>query len=136
MAEFEGWEWFYLNDDAENVGPFTTEELTGFYAEGSITDDTYIWAEQCEGWQTIGLSPELRSIVSAGGAPAAPEAAATAQADAPAEEEVKKESFHSRAKSMSARRQSVSLPPVSSEKAPVVLLKELSQKTYQKELLW
>ena len=73
MAEFEGWEWFYLNDDAENVGPFTTEELTGFYAEGSMTDETYIWAEQCEGWQTIGLYPELLAIVSAGGAPAAPE---------------------------------------------------------------
>ena len=90
MAEFEGWEWFYLNDDAENVGPFTTEELTGFYAEGSMTDETYIWAEQCEGWQTIGLYPELLAIVTAGDAPAAPEAAATAHADAPAEEEVQK----------------------------------------------
>jgi hypothetical protein len=40
-AQYEGWEWFYLDDEAENVGPFTTEELRSFYSEGGITDQTY-----------------------------------------------------------------------------------------------
>ena len=129
MEQFQDWEWFYLNDEAENVGPFTTEELQGFYAEGSMTDETYIWAEQCEGWETIGLFQALKDVLNV---PAAPEAKA---AEAAAPEEVK-ESFHKRAKSKCARRTSVSLPPVSSDKAPVVLLKELSQKTYQEQATW
>jgi hypothetical protein len=40
-AQFEGWEWFYLDENAENVGPFTTEELVEFYSAQGITDDTY-----------------------------------------------------------------------------------------------
>ena len=41
MEQFSGWEWFYLDDEAQNVGPFTTEELVEFYAAQGITDDTY-----------------------------------------------------------------------------------------------
>ena len=41
MEQFEGWEWFYLDDDAENVGPFTTQELITFFSEGAITSETF-----------------------------------------------------------------------------------------------
>ena len=41
MEQFSGWEWFYLDDEAQNVGPFTTEELVEFYAAQGITDETY-----------------------------------------------------------------------------------------------
>ena len=41
MEQFEGWEWFYLDDDAENVGPFTTQELVTFFSEGAITSETF-----------------------------------------------------------------------------------------------
>ena len=41
-------EWFYLGDDAENVGPFTTPEIIEF-SQGGITDETYIWCEECDG---------------------------------------------------------------------------------------
>ena len=99
-AEFEGWEWFYLDDDAQNIGPFTTEELTGFYQDGSFTDETYIWAEQCEGWETIGTMKALKEVLSA---PGAPSTAAAEAADVPEA----KEAFKVRAKSMSKRRASV-----------------------------
>jgi hypothetical protein len=130
MEAFEGWEWFYLDDDAQNIGPFTTEELQGFYQNEQFTDETYVWAEQCEAWTTIGLYSELQSVLQA---PAAPEAAAAAMA--PVEEETK-ESFTQRTKEVAARRTSVSLPPQSSDKAPVVLLKELSQKKYKDQAHW
>jgi len=41
MDAYNGWEWFYLDDQAENVGPFTTEELASFWQEGGINDETY-----------------------------------------------------------------------------------------------
>ena len=58
-------EWFYLGDNAENIGPFTTAEITEFYKDGGITDETYIWCEECDGYvfgsQPISLpvSPSL-----------------------------------------------------------------------------
>ena len=41
MDQFNGWEWFYLDDEAQNIGPFTTEELQGFYQNEQFTDETY-----------------------------------------------------------------------------------------------
>lgn len=133
-AQFEGWEWFYLDENAENVGPFTTEELVEFYSAQGITDDTYIWAEQCEGWQTIDLFDDLKAILVAGSAPAAPEASSEQKAAPPAEEAA--EAAKVRAKSMSKRRTSVSLPPSSTKKTELTLLKELSQKNYLEQAQW
>jgi hypothetical protein len=43
-------EWFYLDGNAETIGPFTTPEIIEFYKDGGITDETYIWCEECEGY--------------------------------------------------------------------------------------
>ena len=169
MEQFSGWEWFYLDDEAQNVGPFTTEELVEFYAAQGITDETYgtrlrkstsccylscahpfpspnalfftcflfflsVWAEESEAWQTIALSDSLRAVLQAGVkqmAPAAPEAA---EEKAPVPEAA--EACKVRAKSMSKRRQSVSLPPASSKKTELTLLKELSEKNYLDQAQW
>ena len=168
MEQFSGWEWFYLDDEAQNVGPFTTEELVEFYAAQGITDDTYgtrlckafflslsffvltvflpqrvvlylhfffsVWAEESEAWQTIALSDSLKAVLQAGVkqmAPAAPEAA---EEKAPVPEAA--EACKVRAKSMSKRRQSVSLPPASSKKTELTLLKELSEKNYLDQAQW
>ena len=117
-----------MDDDAQNIGPFTTEELTGFYQDGSFTDETYIWAEQCEGWETIGTMKALKEVLSA---PGAPSTAAAEAADVPEA----KEAFKVRAKSMSKRRASV-CNISADQKTPVTLLKELSQKNYQDQATW
>ena len=64
-------------------------------------------------------------------APAAPEAA---EEKAPVPEAA--EACKVRAKSMSKRRQSVSLPPASSKKTELTLLKELSEKNYLDQAQW
>ena len=30
-------EWFYLDNNAENTGPFTATELAGFWKEGAVS---------------------------------------------------------------------------------------------------
>ena len=38
-------EWYYLDADADQLGPFTVDELKGFYAAEAITDTTFVWHE-------------------------------------------------------------------------------------------
>ena len=98
-----------------------------------------VWAEECEGWEAIGLFTALKDVLVAAAAAAAPAAPAAAVAEekiaAPAAEE-KVAACHERAKSMSKRRQSVSLPPSSAKKTELTLLKELSQKNYLEQTHW
>ena len=41
IEKYQGWEWYYLGEENENVGPFTTEELIEFYSAGAISDESY-----------------------------------------------------------------------------------------------
>ena len=133
-------EWFYLGDDAENVGPFTTPEIIEFYSQGGITDETYIWCEECDGWETIETFTELRDILVAGAgkasgeeaAPAAPSAGEEKQAPAPAQAEAAK----TKAKTMAKRRSSLVKAPSAGTKSNLTLLKELSKKTYLEQAQW
>ena len=45
-------EWYYLDDEAENLGPFKIAELAGFYASSVIKDTTFVWHEDIkdEAW--------------------------------------------------------------------------------------
>ena len=46
MASFtEEQEWYYLNDEAENLGPFNVTEIAGFYRSSVIKDTTFVWHE-------------------------------------------------------------------------------------------
>ena len=45
-------EWYYLNDEAENLGPFNVTELAGFHESGAVKDTTFVWHEDIkdEAW--------------------------------------------------------------------------------------
>jgi hypothetical protein len=74
---FDGCEWYYLDDEGQQKGPFTTAALQRMYWSpanvGSCTgpdlqgiaDETMVWSEKMEemGWTTIGLYPDLKSVL-------------------------------------------------------------------------
>ena len=135
MADaFSGWEWFYLDDEGENQGPFSTEELAAFYADGGLNDESYVWAEECEGWEQIGVFQAFKEAILALNAPAAPSAPPAEPAGSVPEEKVT--AVKEQMKAVAQRRTSMSKPPSSSDKAPITMLKELSQKRYQDQAMW
>ena len=56
MASFtEEQEWYYLNDEAENLGPFNITEIAGFYSSSLIKDTTFVWHEDIKdgAWSSL-----------------------------------------------------------------------------------
>jgi hypothetical protein len=66
---FDECEWYYLDVEAQTIGPFTTEALEKMYCTASaglegINDKTMVWSEQSDvGWTSIGLYPGLKSVL-------------------------------------------------------------------------
>lgn len=50
--------WYYLQEDKQ-MGPVTHEELLRLMAQGTVTLDTYVWAEGMPEWQAASAIPEL-----------------------------------------------------------------------------
>jgi len=48
----------------------TAGEIADAYRAGTITDDTYVWADGMSDWQTVLENPEVAAAISGGGAPA------------------------------------------------------------------
>ena len=129
-------EWYYLDegflglseDDLtkNRVGPFDTQELAAFFADGGITEKTEVWAPQCEGWETIGTFTELKDILMAGGN-------AVAAAHATEEE---KSAAQTEARTKTKRRGSVVQAPAMGTKSTLTMLKELSDKPYVAQAQW
>jgi hypothetical protein len=74
MASFTAeQEWYYLNDDAENLGPFTVSELAGFYKSSVVKDTTFVWHEDIKdgAWASAnevdGLIAHFKSLDTKGG---------------------------------------------------------------------
>ena len=67
MDKYEGWEWFYLDDEAENKGPLNTGQLVAFFSEGVVTSETMVWAAECAEWETLSSIPDLYSLMDAPG---------------------------------------------------------------------
>ena len=38
-------EWYYLDDEAANMGPFNISEMCDFFASGLLKDTTFVWHE-------------------------------------------------------------------------------------------
>ena len=38
-------EWYYLDDQAANMGPFTLAEMSEFFGTGLLKDTTFVWHE-------------------------------------------------------------------------------------------
>jgi hypothetical protein len=157
-------EWYYLDADAEQLGPFTLGELGDNYKAEAITDTTFVWHEDIkdEAWASVadveGLQAEL-----AGGAAAAAEAeaapdepAAPVEAKEEAKEAVAAPAALSRTESTEGgaikaaaqagakekttkRRASVAgkkAPPSMEKASNDTLLKLLSQKKYVDQAQW
>ena len=69
---FDGYEWYYLDDEGQQKGPFTTEALQRMYNVGTcsgpglqeIVDETMVWSEKKEmGWTRIGMYPGLKRVL-------------------------------------------------------------------------
>jgi hypothetical protein len=43
------WEWYYLDKDEQNIGPFDIEQLKEHFQEGIIGLETFMWAEELSG---------------------------------------------------------------------------------------
>lgn len=43
-------EWYYVNAERDQEGPFSHEELQKLHADGIITDETLIWTDGMEDW--------------------------------------------------------------------------------------
>jgi hypothetical protein len=74
---FDGYEWYYRDDEAQQKGPFTTEALQKLYWSPAdvgtcsgpgfqgIEDETMVWSEEMEevGWTKIGMYPDLKRVL-------------------------------------------------------------------------
>ena len=58
-------EWYYLNDEAENLGPFNVGELAGFHSSGVLKDTTFVWHEDIadEAWASANEVPGLLAFL-------------------------------------------------------------------------
>lgn len=129
-------EWYYLDEgfaglDEEGrtknrVGPFDTQELAAFFADGGITEKTEVWAPQCEGWETIGTFEALKEVITAGGND-------VAAAHATEEEKV---AAKTEARTKTKRRGSMVKAPAPGTKSNLTILKELSDKPYVAQAQW
>eukprot|EP00946_MAST-07B_sp_MAST-7B-sp1_P001841 g1841.t1 len=62
-SSFEGQEWFYLDDEGEELGPFSIREIERFYAEGSVDKETHVWTEEYENWQKVGECFAINEVI-------------------------------------------------------------------------
>ena len=150
-------EWYYLNADAEQLGPFTLGELGDFYTSEAITDTTFVWHEDIkdEAWASVA---DVEGLTAAFAGPAEEAAPAAPAAPVEAEAEAKEEAAPSRisrrtstadgalksamqadAKAQTTKRRA----SVAGKKAPPAagtdndtLLKLLSQKKYVDQAQW
>ena len=88
-------EWYYLNADAEQLGPFTLGELGDFYKSEAITDTTFVWHEDIkdEAWASVA---DVEGLTAAFAGPAEEAAPAAPAAPVEAEAEAKEEAAPSR----------------------------------------
>ncbi len=62
---------FLVNVADGDQRTMTGSEIADAYRTGTITDDTYVWADGMADWQTVLENPEIAALISGGGAPAA-----------------------------------------------------------------
>jgi len=79
--------WRVLDGDGNEQGPYSTQDLQGYYTTGNITHETMVWAEGYPEWlpagQVEGLLPIIPQVIDIAGAKSASAAAANAVSPAP-----------------------------------------------------
>tara|TARA_B110000208_G_C11594311_1_gene367497 strand:+ start:90 stop:650 length:561 start_codon:yes stop_codon:yes gene_type:complete len=155
MASFTAdQEWYYLNDEAENLGPFNITEISGFYDSGVIKDTTFVWHEDIKdgAWASVNEVDGLLSFMKS----TAKKTSGETKGEEPAKTPSKKPGAHGRrssvaqmkmeedkatAKAVSTQRRAsmfgkaVKAPPAMGEDN-LTKLKLLSQKNYMDQAQW
>lgn len=57
-------EWYYLDSQTVQKGPFSWREMKDLYSKNEISTSTYIYGGDLEGWTVIGTNPSLLSKLS------------------------------------------------------------------------
>ncbi|XP_047664694.1 dnaJ homolog subfamily C member 13 isoform X2 [Tachysurus fulvidraco] len=60
-------EWYFGNADKERRGPFSFEEIQGFWKSGILTAKTRCWAQGMDGWRPLQAIPQLKWCILASG---------------------------------------------------------------------
>ena len=59
------WEWYYLDHEENNCGPYPKKEMKQYFIDGFIGVNTMVWAEELPGgWSKLSSVPELSSLIS------------------------------------------------------------------------
>jgi len=59
-SPFNQFDWYYLNENREPVGPITFVELQELNASNAIDDQSYVWNETMENWKRVHEVSELK----------------------------------------------------------------------------
>lgn len=51
--------WFYLDTKTSPIGPIFFLQLNALWQEKTLTENSYVWNQQMEGWKKIATVPEL-----------------------------------------------------------------------------
>ncbi|XP_039609400.1 dnaJ homolog subfamily C member 13 isoform X3 [Polypterus senegalus] len=60
-------EWYFGNADKERRGPFSFEEMQGFWNAGVLSTKTRCWAQGMDGWRPLQTIPQLKWCLLASG---------------------------------------------------------------------
>jgi hypothetical protein len=56
-------EWFYLDQDRKQCGPFSFTMLKKGWQQGKVSSNTLVWSDGMEAWKPIEELPELREAL-------------------------------------------------------------------------
>ena len=60
---FENKEWYYLNDDAQQIGPLSFTSLRQVWNSGELNPTSYVWTEGMIEWQIIADVANMESTL-------------------------------------------------------------------------
>ena len=52
-------DWYYADDDHQQIGPINDEQLFAAYESGVITEATLVWRDGMDEWLPLGTVVEL-----------------------------------------------------------------------------
>lgn len=53
MTTFDEKIWFYLDDQNQQKGPFSEQDIQGFYQQGILIAESFVWKSGLENWQSL-----------------------------------------------------------------------------------
>jgi hypothetical protein len=57
--EIQAKQWFFYDSSRQQHGPLSFKEFEAAWKDGSLTPESYVWAEGMDGWKQVISMPEL-----------------------------------------------------------------------------